>query len=159
MTTSGKNIHLLVRPVDQTGDPLIIKHETEDTHSMENELMDEVTKLGRILEYGITNESFEVTAYGEKGDAGQMAIINAIRNKKKLDVWRVDASGDSGPYPAIYGVVLIESVEKSSSSDSFEEVSATMQVENETVEGELTALPASLTTGAGITFKDPNAVA
>ncbi|WP_102335747.1 phage major tail protein, TP901-1 family [Salimicrobium jeotgali] len=155
MATSGKDIHTFIQPVGATNGALIIKNETENTHSIENELMDEQTKLGRILEYGNNTESFETTAYGEKNDEGQMALINAIKKKEKLDVWRVNTSGE-GPYPATYGRVLVESAEKTGASDSFEEVTATMQVEGETVDDELTALPDAFSTASTITFKQPD---
>lgn len=154
MPTNGKSKQLFVQPKDDTNGALVIANLTENSHSIENELMDEQTKMGRILEYGNNNESFEITAYGEKGDAGQQAVLDAIRNKKRLNVWEVDVSAE-GPYPATFAEVLVESIERSSASDSFEEVSATLQVNGESVEGELTALPAGFDTATTTTFQEP----
>lgn len=155
MPTSGRNKQLFIQPKDDTNGALVVANLTENSHSIENELMDEQTKMGRILQYGNNNESFELTAYGEKGDAGQQAVLDAIRNKTNLLVWETDVSG-AGPYDAQYAEVLVESVERSSASDSFEEISATFQVFGESVSGELTALPSGFTTGTSTTFQEPN---
>lgn len=152
--TSGKNKQLFVQPKGDTTGALVIAHLTENSHSIENELMDEQTKMGRILQYGNNSESFEITAYGETGDAGQEAVLSAIRNKTNLLVWEVDVAA-AGPYPSTYAECLVESVERSSASDSFEEVSATLQVYGESVEGDLTTLPAGYTTGTSTTFQEP----
>ena len=158
MAISGKDSILLVQAMDATDGGLVVANLTENSHSIENELMDEQTKMGRILEYGQNSESFELTAYGERGDEGQQAVLDAIRNKKKLKVWEVDTKqNESSEYDSTYAVCLVESVEKSSANDSFQEISATLQVEGESVEGALTSLPAGVTSGTSATFEEPSA--
>lgn len=158
MLQNGKDTILLVQPVDATigSDALVVAEQTEGTHSIENELIDEQTKMGRILAYGQNSESFEITAYGKKGDVGQQAVINAIRQKKKLKVWEVDlVANDLGTYDATFAYCLVESVEKSSPGDNFIEISATLQVEGESVEGTLPDLPAGVTQKANYEFETP----
>lgn len=155
MVVSGKDKHLFIQPVDDDTGALVIANLTENTHSIENELMDEQTKMQRIVEYGQNSESFEITAYGEKGDPGQQAVLSAIRNKKKLKVWEVDVTGE-GPYDATFANVVVESVEKTSASDSFEEVSATFQVDGNSAEGDFTELPSGFETASAITFEEPD---
>ncbi len=145
---SGKNTILLVQPIDAAAgtEGLIVANLTENSYSIENELIDEMTKMGRILAYGENSESFELTAYGKKGDPGQEAILKAIKQKKKLKVWEVDLEkNDTGAYDATFAICLVESAEKSAPTDGFLEVSATLQVEGASVEGELTTLPAMAT--------------
>ena len=142
----GKDTILLVQPIDATiGDAgLVIANLTENSYSIENELMDEQTKMGRILEYGNNSESFEMTAYGEKGDPGQQAVLNAIKQKKKLKVWEVyTVPNETGNFDATFAYCLVESAEKTH-GDTFTEVSSTLQVDGESQEGEITELPAAL---------------
>jgi len=158
MLKNGKDTILLVQPVDATiGDVgLVVAEQTEGTHSIENELIDETSKMGRILAYGQNSESFELTAYGVKGDPGQKAVLNAIRQKKKLKVWEVDLVANAeGTYDAVFAYCLVESVEVSTPGDNFEEVSATLQVEGESVPGVLTTLPEGATSKANYEFETP----
>jgi len=158
MLQNGKDTILLVQPVDAAlGDEaLIVAEQTEGSHSIENELIDEQSKMGRILAYGQNSESFELTAYGTKGDAGQQAVINAIRQKKKLKVWEVELiANKEGTYDAVFAYCLVESVEKSHPGDNFTEVTATLQVEGESVEGVLTTLPEGVTQKSNYDFEEP----
>jgi len=144
MLNHGKDTILLVQPVDATigSDALVVAELTENSYSIENELIDEMTKSGRVLAYGQNSESFEMTAFGRKGDPGQMAILNAIKNKVELKVWEVDTIPNAeGTYDSVFAYCLVESVEKSSPGDNFVEVSATLQVRGNTVEGTLSSLP------------------
>ncbi len=155
MVKEGKKTILLVQPIDATiGDQsMIIANLTENSYSVENELIDEMTKMGRILAYGHNSESFEVTAFGEKGDPGQLAIIAAIKQKKKLKAWEVDlVANEAGTYDSTFAYCFVESVEKSN-GDSFQEVTATLQVEGESQEGALTELPAAATAKSSYAFE------
>jgi TP901-1 family phage major tail protein len=146
MRQKGKDTILLVQPMDSTDGGLVVANLTENSYSIENELIDEVTKMGRILEYGENSESFELTAYGTKSDPGQMAVLDAIKQKKKLKVWEVDTvANDTGGYDAVFAICLVESAETSSPVEGFKEVSATLQVDGKSQEGELTTLPAAAT--------------
>jgi TP901-1 family phage major tail protein len=153
----GKDTILLVQPLSAEigSEGLIVANLTENSYSIENEMIDEMTKMGRIIEYGENSESFEMTAYGKKDDAGQEAILDAIKNKVKLKVWEVDTVANAGgTYDATFAICVVESVEKSSPTDSFKEVTATLQVDGASVEGELTTLPAAVT-DAPYAFEEP----
>ncbi|WP_121605305.1 phage major tail protein, TP901-1 family [Virgibacillus sp. Bac332] len=144
---NGRETVLMVQPVDNTiGDPgMIIANLTENSWSIENELIDEFTKMGRILAYGQNSESFEMSAYGERNDPGQTAILDAIEEKKEIKVWEVDTiANEQGTYDARFAYCLVESAEKSN-ADSFQEVTATLQVRGKSQKGVLTTIPAQLT--------------
>lgn len=144
----GKDIILAVRKLGDTSDSWVVANLTENSHSIENEILNEQTKFKRIKEYGDNDESFEMSAYGERKDPGQMAIINAIRNYEKVEVWEIDrVQNENSAYDSVYSVCLVENVEKSN-GDSFQEVSATLQVDGNSVEGELPSLP------TGAAFED-----
>lgn len=136
----GKDTILLVqRAKDVLGTAAyLIANQTESSYSIETEIIDEQTKFGRLVEYGNTSESFEVTAYGQTGDAGQKAILDAIKNKEQLKVWEVNTNKNAaGKYDANFAYTIVESVEKSGATDGFEELSTTLQVIGQTQAGEL----------------------
>ncbi|MGE7940623.1 phage major tail protein, TP901-1 family [Lysinibacillus xylanilyticus] len=159
---NGKDTVLLVQLATNAlgEDGFLIGHLTENTHSMENELVDEQTKFGRIVAYGQSSESFEVTMFGDKNDPGQKAILDAIRKKVQLKVWEVDLNvvkndTDEDVHNAIFAYTLVESVEKSSPGDSFQEISGTLQVIGESKEGQLPKLPDSVREFATYGFEAP----
>lgn len=128
---------------------------TEHSHSIENDIIDESTKFGRIVGYGQNSESFEFTAYAESGDLGHKAVLDAIKQKKQLKIWEVDVNVDSlGTHDSIFARCIVESVERTS-GDNFEEVSATAQVIGESVEGKFPALPPEVIAFARYGFETP----
>lgn len=136
----------------------VIGNSTEHTHSMENELIDENTKFGRILGYGQTTESFDITAYGETADPGQKAIIDAIRKKKQIKLWEVDLNlNENGKHNTLFAYALVETLEKSAPQDGFVEVSSTVQVIGNSVEDEIDPLPPELIEFATYGFEAPGA--
>lgn len=154
----GKDTILLVQSTDAAlaAEAPLIANLTENTYSIENDMIDEATKFGRIVGYGQNSESFEFTAYGETGDPGQKTILDAIKNKKQIKVWEVDLNLNAeGKHPAVFGYCIVESVEKSSQQDGFEEVSATVQVVGSTKEGVIDALPAEMIEFAQYGFEAP----
>ncbi|MBY0157271.1 phage major tail protein, TP901-1 family [Cytobacillus oceanisediminis] len=154
----GKDSILLVQSTDAAlgTDGLLIGNLTENTYSIENDIIDESTKFGRIVGYGQNSESFEFTAYGETGDPGQKAVLNAIKNKKQIKVWEVDLNlNEAGKHPTVFGYCIVESAEKSSPQDGFVEVSATVQVIGSTQEGEIDPLPAEMIEFARYGFEAP----
>lgn len=156
----GKDTILLVQSTDAAlaANGFLIGNLTENSYSIENDLIDESTKFGRIVGYGQNSESFEFTAYGEKGDAGQKAILDAIKNKKQLKIWEVDVNvNDGGQHDAVFAYTIVESVEKSAPQDGFEEISATVQVIGATQEGTIPALPAEMLEFAKYGFEAPGA--
>lgn len=155
---NGKDTILLVQAEGATDGGLVVAELTENSYSIENELIDEMTKMGRILAYGQNSESFEITAYGKKADPGQKAILDAIKNKTKLKVWEVNTvKNGTDTYDATFAICVVESVEKSNPTDNFQEVSATLQVEGSSVEGTLTTLPAGVTNANDYVFEAPDA--
>jgi TP901-1 family phage major tail protein len=154
----GKDTILLVQATDAalaaTG--TVIGHLTENSYSIENDILDESTKFGRIVGYGQNSESFEFSAFGDTKDAGQKATLDAIKNKKQLKVWEVDLNlNDTGKHDAVFAYVIVESVEKSAAQDGFVEFSSTVQVIGETQEGEIDALPAEVIEFAKYGFEAP----
>lgn len=154
----GKDTILLVQSTDAAlaASGLVIGHLTENSYSIENEIIDEQTKFGRIVGYGQNSESFEFTAYGQSDDPGQKAVLDAIKNKKQLKIWEVDINlNANGKHDSVFGYVIVESVEKSSPQDNFVEISATVQVIGQTQEGEIEPLPAEVIEFARYGFEAP----
>lgn len=156
----GKDTILLVQSTDAAlaAKGMLIGNLTENSYSIENDTLDESTKFGRIVGYGQNSESFEFTAYGEIGDPGQKAVLDAIKNKKQLKVWEVDINlNATGKHDAVFAYTIVESVEKSAPQDGFVEVSATVQVIGSTQDGEIDALPAEMIDFARYGFEAPGA--
>lgn len=154
----GKDTIIMVQSTDAAlaAEGLFVGNLTENSYSIENDMLDETTKFGRIVGYGQNSESFEFTAYGEKGDLGQKAILDAIRNKRELKVWEVDVNlNEEGTHDAMFAYTIVESVEKSSPQDGFEEISATVQVIASAQEGTLPALPIEVLEFAKYGFEAP----
>lgn len=154
----GKDTIILVQAADAAlgSDGLMIAHLTENSHSVENDLIDESTKFGRIVGYGQTSEAFEFSAYGESGDPGQDATLNAIMNKKQLKLWEVNINlNKTGKHDAVFGYTVVESHEKASAQDGFVEISVTAQVIGQTVKGEIDPLPPELIDFAKYGFEAP----
>lgn len=157
---NGKDTILLVQSTNAAlaAAGLLIGNLTENTHSIENAVLDESTKFGRIVGYGQNSESFEFTAYGETGDPGQKAVMDAIKNKRQLKVWEVDINlNEAGKHDAVFAYTIVESVEKSAPQDGFVEISATVQVIGDSQEGEIAALPPELIEFARYGFEAPGA--
>lgn len=159
---NGKNSVILVQLATATlgSDGFLIGNLTENSYSAENEMVDEQTKFGRILAYGATSESFEITAYGDKNDPGQKAITDAIRNKEQLKIWEVDLNvvkdtEGNDMHDAIFAYTLVESIEKSAPQDGFIELSATLQVIGQSQEGKLPKLPQEVIDFATYGFEKP----
>lgn len=141
---NGKDTILLVQPVDAAYGTaaLVIANQTESSYSIENDIKDEQTKFARIVGYGNSSESFEVTAFGAKNDPGQQAVIQAIENKKMLKVWEVDTTLDEDEkHDAKFAYVIVESAERSNSQDGYEEITATLQVYGKAQDGKIDKLP------------------
>lgn len=158
MSRSGRKTILLVQLEDATigSDAFVLGHLTEHTHSIENEVLNEPTKFGRIKEYGDNDESFETTLYVEKGDAGQNAIKQGIKQKKKVKLWEVDIDlNANGKHDSVFAYCIVENYEKSSPGDGLEEISSTLQVIGESKDGELEPLPAEVIEFAQYGFETP----
>lgn len=154
----GKDIVFLVQATDAAlaADGYLIANQTDGSHSIENDVLDESTKFGRIVGYGQNSESFEITAYGESADPAQEAILNAIRDKKQLKVWKVNLNLNADDtHDAFFAYTIVESVEESASQDGFVEVSSTLQVIDQSKKGTIPALPAEVIDFAKYGFEAP----
>lgn len=157
---NGKDTILLVQSTDAAlaSQGLLIGNLTENSYSIENEVIDEQTKFGRIVGYGQNSESFDFSAYGEQGDPGQKAVLDAIKNKKQIKIWEVDINlNANGKHDAVFAYCVVESVEKSHPQDGFTEISATAQVIGSTQTGEINPLPADMLEFAKYGFEAPGA--
>lgn len=153
----GKDTILLFQSTDAAvgTDAYVMGNSTEHSHSIETDMVDETTKFGRIVGYGANSESFEFTAYAEKGDPGQKAVLDAIRKKKQIKVWEVDLNPSvDGTHESLFAYGIVESIEKSA-GDSFVEFSGTIQVIGESVEGPFPALPPEVIEFARYGFEAP----
>lgn len=139
MNKGKDTIYLVQRVKEALGTAaFLVANQTEGSYSIETEIIDEQTKFGRLVDYGNTSESFDLSMYGQTGDAGQKAILEAIKNKEQLKVWEVNINKNAnGKYDANFAYTIVESVERSGSTDGFEELSTTLQVIGQTQAGEL----------------------
>lgn len=153
----GKDTILMFQATDAPlgSNSYVFGNATENTYSIESDLVDEQTKFGRVVGYGANSESFEITGYAEKGDPGQKAVLDAIRNKKQVKVWEVDINlNEDGEHDALFAYTIVESVEKSA-GEGFVEMSGTLQVIGASVEGSIPALPAEVIEFAMYGFEAP----
>lgn len=154
----GKKIIYLVQSVNATigSDALLPGFQTEGTWTRENEIIDEQTKQGRIVDYGNDSENFELTLYAGAGDAGQQAIEDAYEDKDQIKVWRVNLDlNANGKHDARFGYAIIENLELSEPTDGFVEISTTLPIIGVTQKGELDPLPAELIEAAQYAFETP----
>ncbi|MBD1223293.1 phage major tail protein, TP901-1 family [Virgibacillus halodenitrificans] len=157
MPRSGKKSLLLIQREDAVigTDAFVLGQLTEHTHAKENELMDEQSKFGRILAYGNTSESFDITAWVEKDDPGQSEIGSALDDEVRIKLWEVDTElNANGQHDAIFAYCLVETTEKSSPGE-LEEFSSTLQVEGKSQKGELPQLPPEVLDFAQYGFETP----
>jgi len=153
----GKDVILMFQSTDAAlaTSGYVLGHLTDNNYSIENDILDETTKFGRIVGYGQNSEAFEFTAYAEKGDPGQKAVLDAIRNKKQIKVWEVDLNlNEEGTHDSLFAYAIVESVEKSA-ADGFVEFSGTVQVIGSTAEGTIPALPPEVIEFATYGFEAP----
>ncbi|MCJ0932922.1 phage major tail protein, TP901-1 family [Virgibacillus halodenitrificans] len=158
MPRSGKKSLLLIQREDAVigTDAFVLGQLTEHTHAKENELVDEQSKFGRILAYGNTSESFDITAWVETNDPGQLEIGSALDDEVRVKIWEVNTElNANGKHDAIFAYTLVESTEKSSPGDGFEEFSSTVQVEGKSQKGELPQLPPEVLEFAQYGFEEP----
>ncbi|PAF19754.1 phage major tail protein, TP901-1 family [Terribacillus saccharophilus] len=158
MARSGKKSIIIVQSVrKELGDGgELFGQLSEHTHSKENELIDEQTKFGRILAYGNTSESFEITAYYDPSDAGQGAVADALDNEEQIKIWEVNTElNANGKHDAIFAYCLVENSDKDSAGDGLEEFSSTLQVINKSQKGELDPLPPEMLNFGQYGFETP----
>ncbi|WP_246202676.1 phage major tail protein, TP901-1 family [Virgibacillus doumboii] len=158
MTRSGKKSILMAQLEDAVigSDAFVLGHLTEHTHSIENEILNEASKFGRIKEYGENDESFDTTMYVEEGDAGQSAIKKGIKQRKKIKLWEVNTElNANGMHDAIFAYCIAENYEKSSPGDGLEEITSTLSVIGTSQDGELAPLPPEVIEFAQYGFETP----
>jgi len=153
----GKDVLYLVQPLNATigSDALLPGQQTDGGWTVEGDLIDEQTKTGRIVDYGTDNESVDLTLYAVKGDEGQEAIRESKRTHQKIKIWRVEIPlNDNGKHDTYFGYGVIESIE-TSESDSFVELSVSVQIDGQMQPGEIDPLPADLIEAAQYDFEEP----
>ncbi|MGG3662100.1 phage major tail protein, TP901-1 family [Bacillus gobiensis] len=158
MPQSGKNIIYLVQAVNSTvgSDALVPGFQTEGTWTREKELTDEQTKSGRIVAPGNKSESIELTLFAEDGDAGQKAIDDAYDNDQDIKVWRINTNlNANGKHDARFAYAVIENLEMSEPSDSFVEMSTSLQIKGVSQKGEIDPLPPEVLEIAQYDFEQP----
>ena len=154
----GKNIlHLVQLATTALGEAgLTVANETDSSHSISNSIVDETTKTGRIVGYGNNSETIDLTMYALRGDKGQEATLDAIRNKVQLKIWKVDTvPGTDTKYDADFGYGVVESYEESAGAEGFREISVTVQIIGEMKKGKLDDIPQALKDFAAYGFEKP----
>ncbi|MDZ5711662.1 phage major tail protein, TP901-1 family [Jeotgalibacillus haloalkalitolerans] len=158
MPKSGKKSILMVQRTSAAEGAAgsLLGHLTEHSHSKENELQSEQTKFGRIVVYGNSSESFDITAYHETSDAGQNAVVEALDNEEQIKLWEINTElNENGKHDALFAYCLVENTEKSSPTDGFEELTSTLQVYGKSQKGELDPLPPEVIEFAQYGFETP----
>ncbi|WGF39883.1 MULTISPECIES: phage major tail protein, TP901-1 family [Lysinibacillus] len=149
---------IMVQPVDNAlgADGLVPGFQTDYTHSVERDNSTESTKMGSISAIGTLTETMELSMYGRKGDAGQKAIYQAIKDGKELKVWEIETEkNDEGTHDAKFAYAVVDSFETSSPPEGLDELSASMTVQIESTEGAFMDLPPGLINFAKYGFQKP----
>lgn len=136
----GKDVMYFIQStnpeVAPVGAPAIAPaHVTSGDTSIEGDLTDEQTHMGRILGYSANEDSVELTHYLVPGDKAKNIIIDAKHNHRQVKVWRVEVdprlATDEGEgvkaYPAMFGYAVVESVDISD-EDGFSEIDFTLDI-------------------------------
>lgn len=136
----GKDVMYFIQStnpeVAPVGAPAIAPaHVTSGDTSIEGDLTDEQTHMGRILGYSANEDSVELTHYLVPGDKAKDIIIDAKHNHRQVKVWRVEVdprlATDEGEgvkaYPAMFGYAVVESADISD-EDGFSEIDFTLDI-------------------------------
>ncbi|WP_225352483.1 phage major tail protein, TP901-1 family [Lacticaseibacillus nasuensis] len=136
----GKDVMYFIQStnpeVAPVGAPAIAPaHVTSGDTSIEGDLTDEQTHMGRILGYSANEDSVELTHYLVPGDKAKDIIIDAKHNHRQVKVWRVEVDprlatpegDDTKAYPAMFGYAVVESVDISD-EDGFSEIDFTLDI-------------------------------
>ncbi|WP_233448849.1 phage major tail protein, TP901-1 family [Paenilisteria weihenstephanensis] len=153
----GKKIIYLVQPTSLAvgKPPLLPGNQTEGSWAQEHDMIDEVTKSGRVVGYGNKSENFELALYAEVGDPGQVALQDAYDNERQVKVWRVVTTPNAeGKFDARFGYTIIENLEYSD-GEGFVEISTTFPVIGKTKPGVLDSLPAEVIDLLDYSFEKP----
>lgn len=142
---SGKDVWYFIQSTEaKVGDPAILPaHQTDGSTSIEGDLTDEQTKMGRVLAAGTNEDSIEITNYVVPGDPSTNVMIDAKHNGKQVKVWRVQVDerlaedeGDHKIFPAMFGYAVPESVDLSEGQDGFVEADTTLDIIGKLVDGD-----------------------
>lgn len=136
----GKDVMYFIQStnpeVAPIGSPAVAPaHVTSGDTSIEGDLTDEQTHMGRILGYSANEDSIDLTHYLVPGDKAKDIIIDAKHNHRQVKVWRVEVdprlATDEGEgikaYPAMFGYGVVESVDISD-EDGFSEIEFTLDI-------------------------------
>lgn len=145
MPLSGKDVWYFIQSVDaKVGEPALLPaHQTDGSTSIEGDVTDEQTKMGRVLAPGTNEDSIEITNYIVPGDEASEVIIKAKHEGKQVKVWRVQVDdrlskdeGDHKIFPAMFGYAVVESADLSEGQDGFVECDSTLDIIGKLVEGD-----------------------
>ena len=125
------------------GNDLRLAFQTEHQFNSERETIEESTKDGVVKESGEVNANIDLTCYVVRDDATYLLLEEAYDAGEIIQAWEVDITEqtDSGKYPAIYAQGSLGSFNRSSSVDSFTELSTTFNINLTPQKGEVTLTP------------------
>jgi len=156
--TRGKDVLYFVQSVNASigADALLPGQQTEGGWTVEGDLIDEQTKTGRIVDYGTDTESIELTLYEVKSDEGQAALREAKAKHLKVKVWRVTVAplNANGMHDAYFSYAVVESIE-TSESDSFVELTVSLQIDGSSQAGEFPKIPEDVLAQAQYPYELP----
>ncbi|WP_202809312.1 phage major tail protein, TP901-1 family [Staphylococcus equorum] len=125
------------------GNSLRLAFQTEHTFNSERETIEETTKDGVLKGVGEQNANIEFTCYVVRDNATYILLNDAYKKGEEIQAWEVDITEEttSGLYPATYVQGTLSSFNRTSSQDSYTELSSTFNVNLSPQEGEVTLTP------------------
>lgn len=144
--SKGSKTVLFFQAMDDTiadGNNLRLAFQTEHQFNSEREAIEETTKDGVLKDAGEINANIEFTCYVVRDNATYNLVEDAYLKGKPLQVWEVDITEESdvGKYYATYGQGTLSTFNKSSSTDSYTELSATFNINLTPQQGEVSLTP------------------
>ncbi|PTJ54183.1 phage major tail protein, TP901-1 family [Mammaliicoccus sciuri] len=125
------------------GNKLRLAFQTEHQFNSEREAIEETTKDGVLKDAGEINANIEFTCYVVRDNDTYKLVEDAYLKGRTLQVWEVDITEQStdGKYHATYGQGTLSSFNKSSSTDSYTELSSTFNINLTPQQGEVSLTP------------------
>lgn len=133
---NAKRVWYFLQSVDAPIDSpaLLPAFQTEGTTTYGGDVIDEQTKMGRIIQKSTDEQNIDLTQYFVSGDESIDIIKKSKTEGKSVKVWRVEVDesqavveGDHNAYPAEFGYGLVDELELSD-GDDFVEASYTLNI-------------------------------
>ena len=133
---NAKRVWYFLQSVDvPVGSPAILPaFQTEGTTTYGGDVIDEQTKMGRIIQKSTDEQNIDLTQYFVPGDESIDIIKKSKTEGKSVKIWRVEVDesqavveGDHKAYPAEFGYGLVDELELSD-GDDFVEASYTLNI-------------------------------